>query len=306
MSVTTEGTESKAALPREGLLMTDICRLVIDTERRGAVVAPHGTFVAHSCDPNCVLVRTSQAENSGRLVTLRPLAPEEEPTINVALYTYSHPPFQCNCESKARGGECFEQIEGFKGFPDAAKDKLLIFCEDNVRDAAFADGWRVTTAENADAVEVLPQGGIGVATFAKRDIQIGEVAFEVRGPIIPFATKFTLMLDERRHIIGGVLSQCVAHSCEANTQIVVTPDGLALHAVARRPISRGEIISFDYNSNEWDMATPFSCLCATPSCVGNIAGFKNLAEAEQVRLLPQCTPWILELYKTEITKKGSV
>ncbi len=55
----------------------------------------------------------------------------------------------------------------------------------------------------------------------------------------------------------------------------------------------GEEISFDYELNEWDMATPFTCQCGNSNCRGYISGFKNATAANQEELLKKATPLIL-------------
>jgi hypothetical protein len=59
------------------------------------------------------------------------------------------------------------------------------------------------------------------------------------------------------------------HSCDPNCII----DNRAV--IARRTIEAGEELTFDYNSNEYDMAEPFDCVCGTAKCVGWVSGWKH-------------------------------
>lgn len=59
------------------------------------------------------------------------------------------------------------------------------------------------------------------------------------------------------------------HSCDPNCII----DNRAV--IARRSIAAGEELTFDYNSNEYDMAEPFACGCRSANCVGLVRGWKH-------------------------------
>ena len=46
-----------------------------------------------------------------------------------------------------------------------------------------------------------------------------------------------------------------------------------------KPLKEGELLTFFYPSSEWDMSQPFKCLCDSESCLGYIAGAKQLSES---------------------------
>jgi hypothetical protein len=70
------------------------------------------------------------------------------------------------------------------------------------------------------------------------------------------------------------------HSCDGNTRI----QGNCL--IALRPICPGEEVTFNYNTTEYEMASPFTCHCGSPFCIGEIRGYKFLARSERERLQP--------------------
>ena len=70
------------------------------------------------------------------------------------------------------------------------------------------------------------------------------------------------------------------HSCECNTKV------RARDLVAIRHIRAGEEVTFNYNTTEYDMASPFTCRCRSPLCASEIRGFKHLSRAERERLRP--------------------
>ena len=59
------------------------------------------------------------------------------------------------------------------------------------------------------------------------------------------------------------------HSCAPNCVI----ENRAVFAV--RMIEAGEELTFDYESNEFDMAEPFQCGCRSAACVGWVRGWKH-------------------------------
>ena len=81
------------------------------------------------------------------------------------------------------------------------------------------------------------------------------------------------------------------HSCEPNAMLI----DRELRAL--RPIRRGEEITFDYLTNEFDMATPFRCGCGSEQCMGEIRGFRHLGKTLRKRLAPRAAPHVIELAK---------
>ncbi len=64
------------------------------------------------------------------------------------------------------------------------------------------------------------------------------------------------------------------HSCRPNARVANRM------VVAAEPIAKGEEIRFDYNTTEYEMASPFHCCCG--HCDGaEIRGFRFLNELEQ-------------------------
>jgi SET domain len=59
------------------------------------------------------------------------------------------------------------------------------------------------------------------------------------------------------------------HRCDPNCIIADRA------VIARRAIQAGEELTFDYESNEYDMAEPFECGCNSAGCVGLIRGWKH-------------------------------
>jgi hypothetical protein len=140
---------------------------------------------------------------------------------------------------------------------------------------------------------------MGEATFAARDIEVGEAVFHITGLLLPFPTMYTICMTPTTHLLFADGAQCLAHSCDPNVRIVIAPDAKSFDVVALRPIPAGALVSFNYLTTEWDMAAPFDCLCGAAQCFGRIAGFKHLSEANQAALAPQATPAMRALLAAE-------
>lgn len=83
------------------------------------------------------------------------------------------------------------------------------------------------------------------------------------------------------------------HECDPNGDLHITGGGVTFRA--RREIAEGEILSFDYNTTEWLLESPFLCRCGNESCVGHVGGFSLLPPDQQAELLPRTSPWIRSL-----------
>lgn len=127
--------------------------------------------------------------------------------------------------------------------------------------------------------------------IATESIGAGEVLLEVHGVFVDRPSMYSVQVGEDLHVelpgVDGLAHEpdrhpwrYLNHSCEPNAALV----GLKL--VSLRAIGRWEEVTFDYNTTEYEMSTPFTCRCE--HCGGSvIRGFKFLREAEQRRLYPR-------------------
>jgi len=79
------------------------------------------------------------------------------------------------------------------------------------------------------------------------------------------------------------------HSCDPNAAV------RERQLIAVRPIHPGEDLTFNYNTTEYDMASPFACHCGSLFCAGQIRGFKYLDRQERERLRPLLNPHLVRL-----------
>ncbi len=106
--------------------------------------------------------------------------------------------------------------------------------------------------------------------FAERNFKAGEVILCLKGSVSSTPTKYTIEVGENEHITDE-FGTYLNHSCDPNTKI----QRKGKRVLAKKDIKKGEELSFDYNSNETKMATPFECACGSKNCKGRIRGLKD-------------------------------
>ena len=106
--------------------------------------------------------------------------------------------------------------------------------------------------------------------FAGKNFKNKETVLKLEGAITRRPTQYSIEVGSDEHITDGV-GQYLNHSCEPNTEI----ERARREVRARRDIAQGEELTFDYNSNETEMAYPFECKCGSPNCQGGIGGKKR-------------------------------
>lgn len=253
----------------------------VQLRRGGAIV--DGVLLRHSCVPTAAVVER-------RVVMIATVCAGSEITLDLNCLAYTlDEPFECDCAAEAAP----HTVTGFAGLSAAAQAGRLILTEPSVRAAALRDGYDVPCS--CPLVEVHANGEMGQATFAAANIAAGTCFFQVKGLCLPFPTVYTIMLDEGRHLLFANGAQCLAHSCDPNVRVRVDARNNVLECQALRAIAAGELIAFNYNATEWDMNTPFRCLCRSPQCADEIRGFKHLSQAQRTALQRQATPAIKAL-----------
>lgn len=242
-----------------------------------------GVLLRHSCVPTATVIEQ-------RVVLLGTLCARTEITLDLNCLAYElEAPFTCSCPASPAA----HTVRGFGGLSAASQAERLIFAEPSVRVAALRAGYEVPCS--CPLVKVHANGEMGQATFAAANIPAGTRFLQVKGLCIPFPTVYTIMLDEGRHLLFADGAQCLAHSCDPNVRVRVDSTNNMLECEALRDISVEELIAFNYNATEWDMNTPFHCLCKAQNCVYEIRGFKHLTRAQREALQRQATPVIKSL-----------
>jgi hypothetical protein len=83
--------------------------------------------------------------------------------------------------------------------------------------------------------------------------------------------RFTVQIGRDRHVEVKELSS-MNHSCNPNTYL----DTTRMLVFAARDVAAGEELTFFYPSTEWEMSSPFICLCGATNCIHVVAGARFL------------------------------
>lgn len=145
-----------------------------------------------------------------------------------------------------------------------------------IRTLDFSEQW--------PRIQVIVKGNYH-SIIARENIHSGEDVCEFSGEPYDHATAHTLQADENKHILcpGGPVY--TNHSCDPCAHFSFRPEEPFPILVAHRDIAAGDEITFDYNTTEWEMSTPFQCLCGSKQCIGLIQGFKHLDRKRQLAVL---------------------
>lgn len=148
---------------------------------------------------------------------------------------------------------------------------------------------RVMTVPNADGDKVEQ-------VVLEQPVAAGSVLFTVlktAHSIVPKPAWNTLQVGEGEHANFGQKAVKLNHSSLPNTRIQIGPD--RVEVVAAKEVAAGDALSFDYNSNEWEMDEPFTDWKTGES----VQGFRHAKPERQQHLLGgYASPHILALAKS--------
>jgi len=138
-------------------------------------------------------------------------------------------------------------------------------------------------------------GPFGASIVCVAEIHADERIFLLSGQAVAQRSKYTIQQSGRQHLSPcGALWAWVNHACIPNCTI----DYETWELVSRSPIRVGEEISFNYNSTEWEISSPFHCDCGSPRCGQSIRGFRYLDRAQRDDLRALLSPYLRSLFLT--------
>ncbi len=112
---------------------------------------------------------------------------------------------------------------------------------------------------------------MGRGVFATTAFEPGEIVVNFEPNFVTEATRYTIQVDELRHLVTeGNPGALLNHHCAPNCAF----DSNQLALIALRKIKASEELTFNYLTTEWEMASPFDCMCGAESCKGLIRGYK--------------------------------
>lgn len=103
----------------------------------------------------------------------------------------------------------------------------------------------------------------GVGAFVTKDFKKDSVLFTMHGEVIEKPTRTSVQIGKHKHI-EDALAGHVNHSCTPNARV----DRKARAFISLRDIKKGEEMTFDYSSNEDELAAPFVCACCGRKVLG--------------------------------------
>lgn len=132
--------------------------------------------------------------------------------------------------------------------------------------------------------------------IAVHDIAAGTRIISLRGRETTVATRYSMQIGRDTHLdpddVATPLERVrqrqwmyLNHHCQPNAWITERT------LVALRDIPAGDGVTFDYNTTEWDMASPFDCHCGSRECVGTVRGGKHLSAAQRARIAAWRAPY---------------
>ena len=118
---------------------------------------------------------------------------------------------------------------------------------------------------------------------ARAGVNKDDVLITYDGPAIDHPTRYSIQIDDDKHNEGTAQSNAyLNHSCAPNAYV----DWNGVYLRALREITRGEEITCNYLTTDWELHEKFVCHCGAPDCYGELRGLKHLAHDEQRRLFP--------------------
>ena len=135
----------------------------------------------------------------------------------------------------------------------------------------------------------VQMGDNGRRLIALRPIAEGRRIFALVGREVGLPTRYSVQVSASLHLdpdcardesdlLQHYFWRYLDHSCEPTTVI------RDREVISVRDIDEGDGVTFDYNTTEYDMATPFQCRCGSQRCVGMVRGARHLTPAQRARV----------------------
>ncbi|MEE2757914.1 MAG: SET domain-containing protein [Myxococcota bacterium] len=141
---------------------------------------------------------------------------------------------------------------------------------------------------------------------ATEDIAEGRNILTIEGQVTQQPTMYSVQISEHEHIDlddpfqveqhpERYMWRFLNHHCRPNSVL----EGRELRAI--KTINAGDEVTFNYNANEYEMASPFSCWCESTDKAARctVRGYKYLSSAERRQLDGLVSPHVLTLANLE-------
>jgi hypothetical protein len=153
-----------------------------------------------------------------------------------------------------------------------------------------------------DGFELRMTDNRGEGVFAARSFQLGETVLVGRiDRELDHNHPHASQIGEDHFVLHGGLIPKVNHSCEPNCGIRPNASG-AHDLVARKPITLGEEITFDYAMRNYSVEYfPDHCRCGSCHCRDHITGWKDLPAQRKVDYHGFVAPYLIGIDKKGVT-----
>lgn len=107
-----------------------------------------------------------------------------------------------------------------------------------------------------------------IALYSNETIPEGSIVFNISDlPIISKNDRYAITLTSEKYLnTVGTDIMYLNHSCDPTLSL----DKEKLNFVASKTIKAGDMLTFDYNTTELSITSPFRCVCGSDKCRGQI------------------------------------
>jgi SET domain-containing protein len=154
--------------------------------------------------------------------------------------------------------------------------------------------WRWVRLENTmNNVKVANKKNY-FCVIATKKILKGEFILKLQGTISASPNKYSIQIGEQEHLLAfsdnpqDELSafRFINHNCSPNSYFDIPNRSL----IALKNIDINEEVIYHYCTTEFEMASPFQCLCGDANCLLKIKGFRFLPDENKKELFSQLAP----------------
>lgn len=129
---------------------------------------------------------------------------------------------------------------------------------------------------------------------ATQKILKGDTILKLQGTVSSSPDKYSIQIDEKKHLHAfsenpedaASCFRFLNHSCSPNSYFEM-PAGIL---IALGDIDKNEEVVFHYCTTEYEMKSPFKCLCGFKNCLMEIKGYKYLPAKDKKELYGQLAP----------------
>jgi uncharacterized protein len=117
-----------------------------------------------------------------------------------------------------------------------------------------------------------------------------------RGQRVSQRTRHSMQIDHDAHVVVDPPITYINHSCDPNCGVIVRRESEIIEIHTLRRIAAGEELTIDYASFEFEiefMEGP--CQCNSPSCRGQITGYKGLPAERRATLGSYIAEYLREI-----------